>query len=243
MKQQYQYNQVIQVMEQLGGYATLGMLNQKVDCNGWRTRTPYATIRRIVQEQKEFFRIRPGLWALETYRKKLGHLLDKKQSSKKQEERNHSYYQGLLLDTGNLRGFQTFIPNQDKNQSFLKTTLGALRSRDTIPQFSYKKILDRVCRIDVIWFKDRDEPNGIYMPYAVFEVEHSTDFTGSLSRYLMLQDFNVKLYVVSSHVKEQEFKNKLSRVEYGPISRRVKFVDYELVGKWYEGAAQTQTMP
>lgn len=66
-----QYEAVIQAMKEHGGYATLGYLNQhalKVPGCQWGTKTPFASIRRIVLEHPAFFRIKPGLWALEEYR-------------------------------------------------------------------------------------------------------------------------------------------------------------------------------
>ena len=47
-----QYEAVEQTLERLGGVATLGQLNQEVlkikECE-WKTKTPFASIRRIVQ--------------------------------------------------------------------------------------------------------------------------------------------------------------------------------------------------
>jgi len=60
-----QANQVIKVMEELGGFATFGTLNSKIDFSKWKTKTPEASVRRIVQENPAFFKIKPGLWALE----------------------------------------------------------------------------------------------------------------------------------------------------------------------------------
>jgi hypothetical protein len=54
-----QHDAVIQVMEQNGGFATLGFLNQHVPHNNWKTKTPFATIRRIVQDERFFFKIKP----------------------------------------------------------------------------------------------------------------------------------------------------------------------------------------
>ena len=48
-----QHEAVIKVMEQSGGFATLGYLNQevlKVSGVEWKTKTPFASIRRIVQD-------------------------------------------------------------------------------------------------------------------------------------------------------------------------------------------------
>lgn len=58
-----QTEQVIGVMKALGGVSTLGRLYQTVDSSGWSTATPFATIRRIVQNERYFFKIKAGLWA------------------------------------------------------------------------------------------------------------------------------------------------------------------------------------
>ena len=54
-----QHEAVIQVMKENGGFATLGYLYQNVlkikDCI-WETKTPFATIRRIVQDDRFFFK-------------------------------------------------------------------------------------------------------------------------------------------------------------------------------------------
>ncbi len=59
-----QYEAVILTLEKLGGVATLGQLYQEVlkieDCK-WNTKTPFASIRRIVQTNENIFKIKPGL--------------------------------------------------------------------------------------------------------------------------------------------------------------------------------------
>lgn len=123
-----QYEAVIKVMEENSGYATLGFLNQKVlkveGCK-WGTQTPFASIRRIVQDVRFFFKIRPGLWALKSHKDKLPLevLPAKDQSKAKLEEYNHTYYQGLLVEVGNLKKYKTFVPNQDKNKLYLGNRL------------------------------------------------------------------------------------------------------------------------
>lgn len=65
------YTQTLQVIDTLrrnGGYATLGDLYRLVDTSNWGTKTPNASIRRIVQQSIEIFKIHPGLWALEECR-------------------------------------------------------------------------------------------------------------------------------------------------------------------------------
>jgi hypothetical protein len=60
-----QHEAVIQALEQLGGFATLGQLYPaalKIPDAKWTRKTPCASIRRIIQQHNEFFKIRPGLW-------------------------------------------------------------------------------------------------------------------------------------------------------------------------------------
>lgn len=65
-----QYEAVIQTLERLGGQATLAELYREVmkieECE-WQTKTPFASIRRIVQVRPEIFKVSPGLWALRSH--------------------------------------------------------------------------------------------------------------------------------------------------------------------------------
>lgn len=112
-----QYEVVIQTLEKLGGQATLAELYHEVmkikEC-GWGTKTPFASIRRIVQTRPEIFKVRPGLWALHSYQAKLNltEYTDNKPLSPHAIEQSHSYYQGMLVVIGNLRGFATFVPKK-----------------------------------------------------------------------------------------------------------------------------------
>lgn len=65
---------VIETIDKLGGIATLNQINQhvfKVEGCVWRTKTPFASVQRIVQQTKGIYKIKPGLYALEAYRKQL----------------------------------------------------------------------------------------------------------------------------------------------------------------------------
>lgn len=69
-----QYEAVIKVMEENGSHATLGFLYNeltKVFNVSWGIKTPFASIRRIVQDKRFFFKIKPGLWALKSHKGKL----------------------------------------------------------------------------------------------------------------------------------------------------------------------------
>lgn len=51
-----------------------------------------------------------------------------KEPKEKKDEYNHTYYQGLLVEIGNLKKYETFVPYQDENKMFLDRKLGDVTS-------------------------------------------------------------------------------------------------------------------
>lgn len=222
MEQIPQYQQVIDVMKENGGYATLGYLYQHVDVSKWKTKTPFKSINRIVQDSRFFFKIRPGLWAVKELRNSVLRKLEI-EKAQRSEEFNHSYYQGLLVEIGNLKGYQTFIPRQDKNKLFLGKPLSQLTSMNSIYSFGYENLVKRAQTIDVIWFNDRK------MPASFFEVEHSTDFSNSLIKFSDLRDFHTSFCIVADEARKREFEKKLSSLSFKDIRERISFMGYEVL--------------
>lgn len=227
-----QHEAVIKVMEENGGYATLGFLNQNVlkvkDCE-WKTKTPFASIRRIVQDERFFFKIKPGLWALRSYKDKLPPDIFPTDIVPKSEQElfNHSYYQGLLVEIGNLKKYETFVPSQDKNKKFLGKTLGEVSSQESFYQFGYDHIIRKAKTVDVSWFNVRK------MPSVLFEVEHSTDIQNSLLKFVELQDYNANFFIVADEVRKNEYLGKLSLNAFIPIKPRVQFMNYDKLSEWH----------
>lgn len=227
-----QYEAVIKTIEENGGYATLGYLYQNVfrikECK-WKTKTPFASIRRIVQDDRFFFKIKPGLWALRSYKNKLPPDIfsAKKVLQSKQAEFTHSYYQGLLVEIGNLKNYETFVPNQDKNKKYLEKKLSDLTSIKEFYPFGYEHIIRKAKTIDVSWFNIRK------MPHNLFEIEHSTDIQSSLLKFTELQDFNVNFFIIADKRRKQEFSDKIFSDAFTPINKRVQFLDYDNLADWH----------
>lgn len=226
-----QYEAVIQTLENLGGIATLGNLYQEVfkieECK-WNTNTPFASIRRIVQERKDIYKIKPGLYALTKYKNQFqADGITTAAHKIQNEEFNHSYYQGLLVEIGNMQNMTTYIPPQDKNKIYLNNKLGNIASITDIYDFSYPFLVSRAKTIDVIWFNNR------CMPSFLYEVEHSTDMQNSLLKYIDLQDFNSEFYIVASEKREDEYIKKLNYSAFVSIKKRVKFMKYDYISKWH----------
>jgi hypothetical protein len=236
-----QHEAVIKAMQDNGGYATLAYLYQNVlkikECN-WKTKTPLASIRRIVQDNRFFFRIRPGLWALNSFKNRLPPEIfpSNKVSEIQQEILGHSYYQGLLIEIGNLKNYETFVPSQDRNRQFLNRRLGEIATLQNYYQFSYENLVRRAQTIDVSWFNERK------MPFSLFEIEYSTDFHKSLLKFNELQDFNVIFYIVSDKRRKEEFKEKISFNAFGPIRSRVNHIDFDKLSDWHSKTFEIVTL-
>ncbi len=221
-----QHEAVILAIKQNGGYATLGQLYQsapKIPATKWGTKTPFASIRRIVQTHDEFFKVRSGLWALTSEKEKVSRLFLGEKSQAKEREYSHYFFQGVVAEIGNLRGFQTFVPAQDKNKPYAKKKLGDVSTLSKLYEFTYAEVLRKAQTIDVTWFNVRKYPSSF------FEIEHSTDIYNSLLKFVELQDFRTHFYIVADNQRQAEFDSKISLNAFAPIKPFVKFWNYDSV--------------
>jgi hypothetical protein len=231
-----QHEAVIQTMQNLGGIATLSQLYTEIfkisQCK-WGTKTPLASIRRIVQSRKEIYKIKPGLYGLVSKKSEneaRGIIAEtaKNRNAAQVASFGHTYYQGLLLIVGKLKGFDCWSPNQDKNKPFLNDTLDSLRTLKEMPRFSYDHFVNRSATVDVIWFNERR------MPDSFFEVEHGGDIQNSLLKFNDLQDFHARMVIVSDAKRRAEFESKIRYASFRDIRKRVAFLAYNWLVKEYE---------
>ena len=232
-----QKQQVIETMRKNGGYATFQQLNHLIDFSTWKTKTPQASVRQIVQIHDEFFRIKPGLWALTECKNEVLKKFDIVENDKDSEAIfTHSYYQGLIVELGNMHHFKTYVPNQDKNKLFLERKLSEITTEKEMPVFTYESIANRARTVDVIWFNERN------MPYRFYEVEHSTNISNSLDKFYELQDFRSEFYVIADESRRKQFDSLMSRSLYKRIEQYVKFFNYDNLVKQYENESALASM-
>lgn len=226
-------------MRESGGYATLGHLYRtatRIPGCKWGTKTPFASIRRIVQKREEFFRIKPGLWALKSEQEEVLAKLSLGGDTRRTEGFDHSYYQGLLVEIGNLKQYDTFVPPQDKNRLFLSRRLSELTSLERLPTFTHQRLMGRAKMVDVSWFNERE------LPYVFFEVEHSTDFRNSLQRFVEFQDFRIKFRVVADELKRREFESRVAEHIFAPIRGETEFISYDTLAHWYSVTSEAAAL-
>ncbi len=232
-----QEQQVIETLRNQGGYATLRRLNEVIDFSTWKTKTPEASVRRIVQNSEAIFRIQPGLWALEESRDQiLQKLKIKKGDAQSIEMFNHTYYQGLLIEIGHYKKATTYVPPQDQHRLFIDKELGDLTDHKIIPQFTFETLLRKAKTVDVIWFNERNMPTHFY------EVEHTTDIKNSLSKFYELQDFFSSFYIVANSHRENEFNDKINASIFSPIKSRVEFITYDKVASLHSNLSQQKLL-
>lgn len=219
-----QVEQVVGALEECGGYATFSELNQHVDTSAWRTKTPAASIRGIVQTHpKLFYRIVPGQWGLVSQRR----IIEGAGADCRNREYTHGYYQGLLVDIGNAEEYKTFVPAQDRNREYQHRKLGDFATLPKIYDFANKRLMRKAKTVDAIWFNARE------MPHSFFEVEHTTDIQNSLDKFFELQDFNSRFFIVAARERLRRFEYLLSWSRYAEIRKRVKFYDYEKLQRYH----------
>lgn len=224
-----QRDDVVRAMRENGGYATFSTLNHCVDFSAWGTKTPEASVRRIVQQAPDtFFKIQPGLWALEECRANVLKKLDLNAPSTENAPNDekvaaftHAYYQGLLVELGNWNHFQTYVPPQDKNKKFLEKPLCEICTIPQLKPFSFEPIVRFAKTVDVIWLNERD------MPSALFEVEHTTDIEHSMVKFHELQDFNSRFFIVADQNRKRQFDDIYSRSIFSKMRNKIQFLSYE----------------
>lgn len=232
----------MRALEQSGGFATLNEIyRHAVSAPGvsWGTKTPHASVRRILQTHPSlFFRIKPGLWGLKSREQQILEQLGigEKATDKQKQQFDHSYYQGLLVEIGNMMGFSTYIPSQDKNKIFLSRKLGDIATLNKLPLFTYKELVHTAGRIDVVWINERG------FPEAFFEVEHTTNFRDALVKFGEFIDFSTRFRIVADESRRSQFEKTVKLQSFKAVQKRVRFISYDKVGELHSQWSKAKTM-
>ncbi len=233
LKENITYSDAIeQVMLKNGYFAPLKLLYKEIwnykDKTKIKGVTPDLTIQERVQRDKRFTKIGLGVYALKHYIDRLP-IQTEPTTRNEIKERKHADIQGMLLEIGNSKKEVVDTYTNDKKWVFQNKTLGSLATLNSIPIFTYEKIIkESVVYADVIWFNQRGFPSEI------FEVENSTDFRDAFIKFMELQDFNTKFYCVSTPEKFKKFEREKNKIAFKSLGERLKFLTYEQVQNDYQ---------
>ena len=226
MSKNNQPDQVVAAVEKLGGLASLSQLNAEMADTValWGTKTPFATIRRIMQTDKRLRKIKAGLYCLQEKQADFMEKYAEDSNDAKAQRPNHAYYQGLLLNIGEMENFKTYVPKGDRNHDFLQSgKLGEMANYPKLPEFGYPTIMKQAETVDVIWFNQRAMPNAFY------EVEMTTDMGRSLEKFYELQDFHANFIIVAPSGRRDLFDRKINLAIHARMRSRIKFMTTESV--------------
>lgn len=96
-----------------------------------------------------------------------------------------------------------------------------------IPPFTYKRLIDTIKEIDVIWFM------GGFPKYC-FEVEHTTQIkSGLLREYQVRELTNVIFFIIGSDEIYKKFKNEINKDPFFEIKDRYNFKSYRELLKFF----------
>jgi hypothetical protein len=136
----------------------------------------------------------------------------------------------ILLQLGNLLGFETYTADPSRKSEILEKMLGEIALLKEIPPFTYQRHLDTVKNVDVIWFKDE-------FPAYCFEVEHTTGVTMGLLRLYQIRNFtNARFFVIAPSEIISKFQTEISKDPFHKIKNRYVFKAYEDLIEFFEEA-------
>lgn len=222
---------------ELGYIATLKQIYQKAPTfKQFVGITPHKTINERVQRDDRFYKLRPGLYGLKKFIDKLPDEYNPNIKKTFDEDNiiTHSYIQGMLIELGNMLGYQTFCP--DKSGKFLTKRLDEITTQKEVPLFTFENIINKSVRyIDVIWFNERK------FPKRVIEVENTTDFRDGLIKFVELQDFMTEMTIIAPQTKFEKFSTEIIKSAFVSIKDKVRFFNYEYVEKYYTHQIESQS--
>lgn len=138
----------------------------------------------------------------------------------------HFDIQGILLELGNLLGYATYVA--DPAKEYKNTTLGNLATLKEIPEFTYRRLLDTVKNIDVIWFDEE-------FPKYCFEIEHTTGVTmGLLMLYQIRKITDAKFFIIAPQDIISKFRTEISKDPFHQIKQRYTFRSYSQLVEMFE---------
>ncbi|HIJ67413.1 MAG TPA: hypothetical protein HPP87_07645 [Planctomycetes bacterium] len=197
-------------------------------------KTPFKTIQERVQRDEKFTRIGVGVYALTEFFQKV-QKSEIPRNKKEKTEFQHKRIQGMLLEIGEQRQYGTYTP--DKKKTFDGKVLGLIASIEKCPQFTFPYIIEQSIKfIDVIWFNQRNFPSH------VFEIEHSTDFRSALTKFVELQDFTTRFFLIAPEERYKKFETEIRKRAFEVIANRCNFRSYESIEKYYRGLLNYSTV-
>ncbi|MDY6864234.1 MAG: hypothetical protein SV062_14770 [Thermodesulfobacteriota bacterium] len=147
-------------------------------------------------------------------------------------ELSHSQIQTLLGSIGAIKGYDIWIPANDRNKMDWSIT-HQFNCQDILPQ-SFHTVMDIISEVDVIWIE-----RGVGKLRSLFEVEHSTPIYSGLLRFndihLITPNLGASYSIVSNDERRALFVRQLNRPTFkmSRLGEICTFLEYANVFSWH----------
>jgi hypothetical protein len=148
-------------------------------------------------------------------------------------ELSHIQVQTLLGSIGSTKGFDVWIPQNDRSKLDWNLT-SAFRFSNALPA-TLIPIREIAEEIDVIWVE-----RGSALPAALYEVEHSTPIYSGLLRFndvhLLFPNLKLRFGIVSNDLRRALFVRQLNRPTFraSGLKEVCSFFEYNNVYGWHK---------
>ena len=148
-------------------------------------------------------------------------------------ELSHAQVQTLLGGIGTAKGFDVWIPSDDRGQLDWSLT-NSFGLRSSLPP-ALMPVQEIAEQIDVIWLE-----RGGDRPAAFYEVEHSTPVYSGLLRFndvhLILANLTLRFGIVSNDNRRELFARQMSRPTFraSRLHEFCTFFEYRNVFDWHK---------
>ncbi|MBN1638633.1 MAG: hypothetical protein JW866_06690 [Ignavibacteriales bacterium] len=218
------------VLEDNGGIATWNIIYNQIEkyypgiksSNEWEVGIR-GVLYREIKRNKIFKKVGLSLYALLDYKE------EKIEDLKQDKIRMHSHIEGVCIEIGNFLKLKTYT--SDPTARYNNIALSEISTLSSIPDFTYKEIVDKAKRIDVLWFNDK----GYRFPKKAIEVVDSiSTLEPSLKRIFQLVEFNLSFYILCNNEHMKKVDKELNAEPYKRIKDRFIVRDYDYILNIYK---------
>lgn len=145
---------------------------------------------------------------------------------------SHSQIQTMLGAIGTAKGFDIWIPTNDRNKLDWSLTK-RFECRNILPD-GFREVKSILQEVDVVWFQ-----RGSSNPRALFEVEHSTPIYSGLLRFndihLIAPTLRPRFSIVSNDRRRSLFVRQINRPTFqtSGLNELCTFLEYLNVFGWF----------
>lgn len=154
-------------------------------------------------------------------------IIKNKKQNRNTKITQHRIVQSILIQVGKERGYQTYIPSQDKEYLFSKDQ----KLGDIVDTFNLPENINtpNIRTVDVIWF------DAEWKVYALFEVEHTDikKIKTKLDNYKTLLQ-QTEMFFLVANITNKKFIELINDKEYRVLKEKIIFISIDGILEFFK---------